>query len=72
MNEEKPTTYIIKTHDKSEMQQLIHASEAYSLVWEIDQYCRQILKYEGKETRNEALEHIRRAIGESDIMRFFE
>ncbi len=72
MKEEESTTYVIKTHDKSEMQQLIHASEAYSLLWEIDQYCRQVLKYEGKETRDEALGHIRRTIGESEIMRFFE
>lgn len=72
LQEEQPTTYIIKTQNKSEMKQLIHAAEVYSLILEIDEYCRRIVKHDGKETRDEALEHIRSLICESEILQHFE
>lgn len=46
--------------EREELSTVMHASEYYSALWEIDQYCRGILKHgNGKEDIEETLEHIR-------------
>lgn len=46
--------------ENEELNTVMHASEYYSALWEIDQYCRGILKHgDGKEDLEKTLEHIR-------------
>lgn len=46
--------------EREELNTVMHASEYYSALWEIDQYCRGILKHgNGKENLEKTPEHIR-------------
>lgn len=58
----------IEEEDKIKAKRLVSCDDAFGLLWDIDQHCRGILKYDEKKTRDEALEEIREMIYESSLL----
>lgn len=68
------TTYTIATNDRKEAARLMHADDAYSAIWDIQQEIRQMTKYDvdNKISKEKALERISEIIVESNTMEYWD
>ena len=59
----------IEENDKDEAERILSYSKSLSLIWDIDQRCREICKYgEPSKETEKILEEIRNMIAESNLM----
>ena len=66
---------IINEEDVDKAKRLLETDNAFGLLWDLDQHCRNIIKYEstcgsrkGDKARNKALEEIRDIINDSHLL----
>ena len=62
----------IEEHDKQKAKLLMANDDAFTLLWEIDQYCRSQIKYAEKKDVDEILDTIRGMIWEDNILDLWE
>ncbi len=72
----KMTLNLDTTEEQDKAERLLKADDAFSLIWDIDQYLRDIQKYgvsnmrQGKKdpSKDEVMEEVREMIAESNLM----
>lgn len=60
-----------QAEDNQEAKILLHASEAFGLIWDIDQKLRDYQKYDTEKTKDEIIEELRDMIHEDNILNFY-
>lgn len=63
----------IEEKDKLKAKRILAADDAFSLLWDIDQKCREVIKYQNvsEETANK-IQEIRDMIWEDNILELFD
>lgn len=62
----------IEEKDIEKAKRILSTDDAFSLLWEIDQCCRSIIKYDEKIDRDESLAKIRDMISESNLLDLYQ
>jgi hypothetical protein len=65
------TLNLDENEEQDKAKRLLYCDDAFSLIWNIDQLCRNDLKYGSKKTKDEILEEIRNEINETNLLELF-
>lgn len=66
------TVDTVEPDEEVRAKRMINSDDAFSLLWDIDSYCRGLLKYSDEQICEKHLEEIRSMIGESNLMELYQ